>query len=224
MEFETIVRDAISDFNKEENGIISEPVQSILLHGITEAMRSAARENSPEDNYGLVMYFVYYFLNEVGDFQGVDETDLENAMKRYLSVPMERHLERIELFKWVPESLKRVFDDSHKIFEMAKDAYFMDDCEEDEAKEAQTLLDNIFKARDVLDSETCVYRDKRDVTRLYEDELSESQLDVDTIMGERLFFSFRLSDYIRSMEGLGDMEPDFTTESPFAVDDKLFDI
>ena len=93
----------------------------------------------------------------------------------------------------------------------------------EEEEDVDELFSQMVDARKELDSLEYIYRSYNEVLDIYERELSESQLDIDTIKGNKLLLSFRMADYIENYDMDTMIEDvDFSVESPFSMPDKLF--
>lgn len=77
--------------------------------------------------------------------------------------------------------------------------------------------------RKELNSIEYIYRNCNEILDIYERELSESQLDIDTIKGNKLLLSLRMADYIEN-SGIDTVneEVDFSVGTPFFMPGKLF--
>ena len=110
--------------------------------------------------------------------------------------------------------------DSYRLFEMAKKAYF-GERDAKEVEKANNIFEEMLLAREKLE-EDYKYRSKKDIIGLYEQEISESQLDVDMICEQNMFLSYRLSEYLQSLDYSSGRTLEFSNNAPFSMPDDLF--
>ena len=214
-----IIYDAVKDFNRSNNMSVDKE----LFAGIILSRNVWTEpQYSKEDIYALISNFLYYVKVRYDDADMSDMKIIEESFNEFLSAPEELLIERSESYKWIPEALEKVYRDGERLFEMAKDAYFENRSPE-KTKEAEALLGEMTAARAILETEDCVYRNIEDIILMYEEEMSESQLDADIIREESMFISFRLSEYINYMAELGGGMPDSFEVPPFSAPESLFD-
>lgn len=218
MNLKNFIIDVMKDFERINKIQIQ---QNIILDCILKSGEFDLEHYGAENLYALVMEFMYFLKNRLDELDDIDEKIINRLLTLYLSDGIIIHLERIEIYKWVPEVMEKVWEDGQKLFEMAKNAYFVERNVEN-TENANIIFDRILLARKSLEKENYKYRNKKDVIDLYEQEVSESQLDMDVIERESIFLSFRLSEYIQSLEILDVEEPDFSCESPFSMPDDMF--
>ena len=113
----------------------------------------------------------------------------------------------VSIYRWRPEILERVYGLGLEIFDIAKKAYFIMEPEESkdkEMKEADNLYSQMLAVKEELDSLEYVYASKEEILKLYEDELSESTSDLNTIKGRvPNKQSLRFSKFIHEREEIG---------------------
>ncbi|WP_461810953.1 hypothetical protein [Faecalimonas sp.] len=219
MELKVIIYDAIDDFSRRTLlDIDREYIANLLLLKMGWSVERYGAENI----YALVIEFMYcYLLDESSELKNIEDNSMEVIIQDYLSHSIEWHIERDETFKWYPKVLDQVWNDSHCLFEMAKDAYVGNRNIENTEK-ANSLFERILSVRETLEQENYRYRSKEDILDLYEHEISESQLDLDLISEESIFLSFRLSYYICSLDDSTGETLDFSCDAPFSMPDDLF--
>ena len=188
MKYKEIVTDVLRDYKNNEYG---EQSQSDALQRICEKYKEL--ELGDENIYWLCMHYLYYFKGAKEDDCALSNDVIEDKFTKLFYNDIDELLGTIELFKFVPESLEKVFKLSQEIFEEAKKAYHN---EEVSVQDAEQKLEEIIALRKEIESQESKYRDKREIIADYEVELSECILDVDTIEGERFIQSIRFGDYI----------------------------
>ncbi len=219
MKFEKIIEDVIRDYNRNNGCSLKHEVTGKVL---AKSIRIFEEEIEIGDAYALCMECLYY-LNEMDALSDIEEEgDIELFLKDFFSQGLDELLAKAEPYKWIPKTLEEVLQKGYLIFEKAKEAYFMFGIVEEE-EDVDELFSQMVDARKELDSLEYIYRSYNEVLDIYERELSESQLDMDTIKGNKLLLSFRMADYIENYDMDTMIEDvDFSVESPFSMPDKLF--
>lgn len=217
MRFEKTIKDVIRDYNRNNECSLNYEV-----FGKAFANSISSYEMEIGDAYALCMECIYY-LNEMDvSMDDEDKDDMESILKDFFSQDLDNLLEYAEPYKWIPQVLEKVLKQSYLIFEEAKEFYFMFGVV-DKSYNVDELFFQMTDARKELDSLEYIYRSYNEIIDIYERELSESQLDIDTIKGNKLLLSLRMADYIEN-SGMDTMseDVDFSGETPFSMPDKLF--
>ncbi len=219
MKIERIIKDVIDDYSRNCE----------ILFGrehISKVLSSSMKENGANlevgEVYAVCMECIYYLIEKGVSIDATDDGEVELLVGDFFEQDLADILAKSEPYKWIPETLEKVLQMSYAIFEKAKEAYFMFGVV-GETEKVDNLLTQMFDARKELDSLEYIYRDYNEIIEVYERELSESQLDIDTINGNKLLLSLRMTDYIEN-NGMGILteDVDFSIENPFSMPDKLF--
>jgi hypothetical protein len=218
MDLRSIIIDVIKDFERINSlKVDSDKIIEVVLSQKEWSLESYGIENE----YALVMELMYFLQSEIDDLRDIDKNRLNKLVGLYIGDGINTHIEKIEVFKWVPEVLEKTWEDGQKLFDIAKNVYFGKG--DNLSKEvANTLFESIQMASVSLEGANYKYRDKKEILEMYEHELSESQLDIDMINEGGMFMSLRLSEYIQSLDAFNDNAPDFSCESPFSMKDNIF--
>lgn len=220
MQVEQIIKDVIADFIRNSGNSFD---CELLSKALSNSVKAFETELEVGEIYALCMECICYIYYTECDENFTDanyEGNVEQLVEKFFSRDLEDILADSEPYKWIPEILERVLHMSYVIFEEAKEAYFMLGAV-GKSDNADSLLAQMIDAREELNSIECIYRNRNEILEIYEEELSESQLDVDTIKGDKLFLSFRMADYIENSyignSGIDTVnkEVDFSVESPF---------
>lgn len=194
MNIEQIVRDVIVDYNKRnhEDSLNYALISKVLVNLI----RPFENELEIRDVYAICMESLYY-LNDIDEdgIGTIDKNDIEFILGDHFSQGLDELLAWSESYAWIPETLEKVLKLSYSIFEIAKEAYFLFG-----NAEGKDNVDNLFsqmvEAKKELDTLEYKYRSYNEILYLYEQAIFESQLDINTIKGERFIISMRMADYI----------------------------
>lgn len=230
MKIEKIIKDVIEDYNRNsESPLNSEQISKVLVN----SMRAIETKLKEGEVYAVCMQCIYYLLeNEVIIDTPwecyVEECDVEKFVEKFFLQDMTDILAYSEPFEWIPEPLEKVLKMGYTIFEAAKDAYYMFGAGVGSAN-VDNLYSQMIDARNELDSLEYIYRNYNEILAIYEQELSESQLDIDTIKGEKLMLSLRMAEYIENnvIDIVNEdvdfsIEHLFSIENPFSMLDDLF--
>lgn len=203
MDIKKIVEDVIKDFNREnERKLTYDKVGDTLVSQI----ECIEKNLEPGNVYALCNRCLYCVLLGSED----NLVNIEN--KKELTVFVKKSLEDaqrlgVSIYRWRPEILERVYGLGLEIFDIAKKAYFIMEPEESkdkEMKEADNLYSQMIAVKEELDSLEYVYASKEEILKLYEDELSESTSDLNTIKGRvPNKQSLRFSKFIHEREEIG---------------------
>lgn len=219
MELKQIVKDVLKDFNRDSGVKVKE---GIVEEFLLSQMKSIGDTIDEENAYAICMYSLYWIIDETSNFDDISPDEINQLLAECIIGAQGEILGIVEQFKWMPETLIGVYKDSYELFEMAKQAYF--DSDEEYAIKVDILLGRIESVRSTLESENYLYRSKQDIIQLYEHEVSECQLDVDTTKGNRHILSFRLSEYVDDLNSnTGDVDAvDLEMKNPFSMPQDLF--
>lgn len=232
-----IIKDVLKDYNDDNNEITYNYGEiGTVLNSSLQCLINVNKETilSAEDIYAVCMECLYYLtdmkMEKDKKDKGVstdnaDINDTESLINNFFSKDLVDTLESSEPYKWIPKALEGVLQASYEIFEEAKQYYYTYDFHsKQDISMVKRLFSKIVDAREELSTLQCVYRSHADIMRIYEQELSESQLDIDLITtGNKLMLSLRLADYIEThYTGEASKGVDFSLENPFSMPDKLF--
>lgn len=203
MDIKKIVEDVIKDFNREnERKLTYDKVGDTLVSQI----ECIEKNLEPGNVYALCNRCLYCVLLGSED----NLVNIEN--KKELTAFVKKSLEDaqrlgVSIYRWRPEILERVYGLGLEIFDIAKKAYFIMEPEESkdkEMKEADNLYSQMLAVKEELDFLEYVYASKEEILKLYEDELSESTSDLNTIKGRvPNKQSLRFSKFIHEREEIG---------------------
>lgn len=115
------------------------------------------------------MRYLYYFKGAKEDDCALSNDAIEEKFTKLFHDDMKELLSGIAPYRYITESLEKVFKLSQEIFEEAKKAYFN---EEVSVKEAEQKLEEIIALRKEIESHEYKYRDKSELICDYEAELS----------------------------------------------------
>lgn len=218
-----VIYDAMSDFLSENPLDIN---IKRIANSLVSKMGWSVEEYGEEECYALVKEFMYcYLLDESSKLKNIKGNKLDAIIEEYLSKPIEWHIERNGIFKWEPKILDEVRKDGKMLFEIAKESYFkhcFEDSNTENIEKANNIFERMLSVREILEKEDYRYRSKRAIIDLYEQEISESQLDLAVIVENRLFMSFRLENYLYELKYC---EPDtfeLSCNPPFYMPEDLF--
>lgn len=219
MKVEKIIKDVIEDYNR--NGGHSFDCEQIRK-ALNNSVKAFETELEVGETYALCMECIYYLENNENFTDANYEGNVEQLVEKFFSQDLEDILAKSEPYKWIPETLEKVLQMSYAIFEEAKEAYFMFGVG-GKSDKVDNLLAQMIDARKELNSIEYIYRNCNEILDIYERELSESQLDIDTIKGNKLLLSLRMADYIEN-SGIDTVneEVDFSVGTPFSMPGKLF--
>lgn len=204
MYIKKIVEDVIKDFNREnERKLTYDKVGDTLVSQIECICMEKNLE--PGNVYALCNRCLYCVLLGSED----NLVDIEN--KKELTAFVKKSLEDaqrtgVSIYRWRPEILERAYGIGLEIFDIAKKAYFImpEENKDKEMKEADNLYSQMLAVKEELDSLEYVYASKEEILKLYEEELSESTSDLNTIKGRvPNKQSLRFSKFIHEREEIG---------------------
>ena len=203
----TVEQQVVQDYLKANN---EEFWNGLDMAGLLQTEMENLNIFDPEDRYGACRYTLEWAKLRLADTQNVSQEELNNAVTDCTEMGREQLLRRIEPYKWLPEICVEFKKTNTALFELAKREYCSGgtdgtgDAESaGSVEEAERLYRELLGYRDVLERETYLYRDKETVMEMCDAELSECELDLETVKGERLICSLRLGAYLRELEETG---------------------
>lgn len=219
MKLEKIIEDVIEDYKKNsDSSLDSDKIGKALNNSISPF----ETELEMGEVYALCMECIYYLVDKGVLIDDAGEDEVELLVKEFFLKDLDDILAKSEPYKWIPKTLEKVLQMSYTIFEKAKESYLMPDSDEKNSN-VDNLFSQMLDAKKELDSLKYIYRRYNEILGMYEKEISESQLDIDMIKGNKLLLSFRMADYIEtgSMNVINE-KVDFSVNSPFSMPNNLF--
>lgn len=136
--------------------------------------------------YAILRYYIYR-LSEIG--RPFSRSDAYEIADRVLS-NIERLMPDIKMFYWYPKVLLEVDRDGFGITEMIIDP------DTKNIELAEQLLSKVKAARGILDSEDYTYRNKEDIMKSYNLQVSECEKEVAYLKGDKTSISNRSKVFI----------------------------
>lgn len=192
MDTKTIVKEVIKDFKKECDCDFTENTICEIMIRLIEPYE----ENlNVEEKYAVFLSALYYLKYKGEIEETINDEFSEKILDNYFSKDLDELLDNAEVYKWVPEELNEVTNWGNEIFVAAKEKYFEPESNVNVEK-YNKLFSQMVEMKKKLESIEYIYRNKNEIMDIYEKEISESQLDINTIQGNRIISSFRLWNYI----------------------------
>lgn len=188
MDTKTIVKEVIKDFKKECDCDFTENTICEIMIRLIEPYE----ENlNVEEKYAVFLSALYYLKYKGEIEETINDEFSEKILDNYFSKDLDELLDNAEVYKWVPEELNEVTNWGNEIFVAAKEKYFEPESNVDVEK-YNNLFSQMVEMKKKLESIEYIYRNKNEIMDIYGKEISESQLDINTIQGNRIISSFRL--------------------------------
>lgn len=187
-----LVKRVIADFERDnKEKVWSKELEESLESGIADQIK----DKDLEDAYAVCMYMLCTLVDEFGDMEGITRSEIDSVM---LEVIHDDTPEDLTDYRWIPDCLLEVYIHSGEIFDLAKHAYSSSEVSKADIDEAKAHLDAIESLGSKLDGYKYTYRNRDELQQIYLYELSESRMDYETVKGEQIIRSKRLSNYLGS--------------------------
>ena len=199
MDIKKIVDDACEDYKKEfdtwkDNDVILEAMYCALKQYQDNAKDKGVHELNEAQVYAVCKLCLHR-IEQKRHFRVGDDFDVEACVRNVILWGVERDVEILSAFMWVPEEYKLAALAGNAIFDEAK-RFVTDPYWYDPLYDVKKLYSVILECGEKLKMVKYKYNSRERVSELYRNELDESELDYDLILFGEKTPSHRMQRYL----------------------------